>query len=166
MKRYPFAAAAAGLLILFVTSGAATTPTATTPAPTAPIATVPAPTVPAPTVPAPPVPAPTVPAPTVSAPTAPVPTAPVPTAPASIVISGFDYHGDLTVKSGQEVIVTNMDPVPILHTLTDKQTGLFNTGPIAPGGGTASFTAPAQPGSYPFGCLFHLTMAGILVVQG
>ena len=121
MKRSPFAAVAAGLLILFVTSGAAS---------------------------------------------APAPAAPTTTAPASIIISGFDYHGDLTVQPGQEVIVTNTDPVPIMHTLTDKQTALFDTGPIAGSGGTATFTAPAQPGSYPFGCLFHLTMAGILVVQG
>jgi plastocyanin len=88
---------------------------------------------------------------------------------ASIVISAFEYSGDLTVKTGQVVTVTNADPVapvPVVHTLTDKQTALFNTGPIQPGGGTATFTAPTKPGSYPFGCLFHLFMAGTLVVQG
>jgi plastocyanin len=53
----------------------------------------------------------------------------------------------------------------VLHTVTDKQTALFDTGPIQPGGGTATFTAPAKPGSYPFGCLFHLLMQGKLVVQ-
>ena len=120
MKRNLFAAAAAGLLILLVTSGAAS---------------------------------------------APVPSAPASAPAASIVISGFDYSGDLTVKPGQEVTVTNMDPVPIVHTLTDKVSGMFDTGPIASAGGTATFIAPSTPGSYPFGCLFHLTMAGELVVQ-
>jgi plastocyanin len=98
-----------------------------------------------------------------SAPAAPSPAAPP--AVASILISGFEYSGDLTVKPGQEVKVTNSDPVPVMHTLTDKATALFNTGPIASAGGTATFTAPAKPGSYPFGCLFHLFMAGTLVVQ-
>ena len=74
------------------------------------------------------------------------------------------------VNTGQEVTVTNTDPaapVPVLHTLTHEQTlPLFDTGTIQPGGGTATFTAPAQPGSYPFGCRFHLFMQGTLVVQG
>ena len=93
------------------------------------------------------------PAPAVSAPTA------------SIVISGFAYSGDLTVSSGEEVTVTNTDPAVVLHTLTDKQTLLFDTGPITGGGGTGTFTAPTQPGSYPFGCSFHLLMMGTLVVH-
>ena len=96
--------------------------------------------------------------------------APGASAPAQIVISAFEYSGDLTVNTGQEVTVTNTDPaapVPVLHTLTHEQTlPLFDTGTIQPGGGTATFTAPAQPGSYPFGCRFHLFMQGILVVQG
>ena len=138
MKRYPLAAAAAGLLVLLVASGAASAnpsfaPTATGPTATGPTATA-------------------------------VPTQ----APASIVISAFEYSGDLTVKTGQQVKVTNLDPalpVPVLHTLTDKLTLLFNTGPILPGGGTATFTAPAKAGSYPFGCNFHLFMAGTLIVH-
>ena len=66
--------------------------------------------------------------------------------------------------------VTNTDPavpVPVLHTLTHQQTvPLFDTGLIQPAGGTAMFTAPTQPGSYPFGCRVHLFMQGTLVVQG
>ena len=79
-----------------------------------------------------------------------------------------DHSGDLTVKTGQAVTVTNLDPaapVAVPHTLTDKQTALFDTGLIQPGGGTATFVAPAKPGSYPFGCVFHLFMAGTLVVH-
>jgi plastocyanin len=87
-------------------------------------------------------------------------------APASsgVVISGFTYTGSLTVKTGQQVTVTNDDPTQ--HTLTDQKTGLFSTGTIEASGGTATFTAPAKSGSYPFGCRFHPTMHGTLVVQG
>src|SRR4029079_3775218 len=52
------------------------------------------------------------------------------------------------------------------HTVTDQKTGLFSTGAIDPSGGTATFTAPAKPGIYPFGCRFHPTMKGTLTVQG
>ena len=132
MKRYPLAAAAAGLVVLLAASSASTSSASTSSAPTAS-------------------------------------TAPASAPAASIVISAFEYSGDLTVKTGQEVTVTNLDPavpVPVMHTLTDKQTvPLFNTGPIQPDGGTATFTAPAEPGSYSFGCLFHLFMAGTLVVH-
>ena len=80
-----------------------------------------------------------------------------------IVMSGSAYSGSLTVKPGQNVTVTNEDPVQ--HTLTSTTAGLFGTGTIEPGA-TATFTAPAEPGSYPFGCRFHLAMKGTLVVQG
>ena len=84
--------------------------------------------------------------------------------PGGIVISGFAYSGSLTVKAGQEVTVTNEDPTQ--HTLTDQRTGLFSTGTIEPSGGTRSFTAPTEPGSYPFVCRVHPTMLGTLTVQG
>ena len=84
-----------------------------------------------------------------------------PTSGGGIDISGFTYIGSLTVKPGQQVRVTNDDPTQ--HTLTDPK-GLFSTGTIEPSGGTATFTAPAKPGSYPFVCRFHPTMAGTLTV--
>ena len=100
-----------------------------------------------------------------------------PAAPASggIVISASTYSGSLTVKPGQRVTVTNEDPTR--HTLTDqttlsgrKPTGqsteLFNTGTIPASGETEWFTAPATPGTYPFGCRFHPAMGGTLTVQG
>jgi plastocyanin len=71
------------------------------------------------------------------------------------------YRGDLTVKAGATVTVVNEDTTP--HTLTDKATGKFDTKNID-GGATGSFTAPSEPGSYPFGCTYHPEMAGILVV--
>jgi plastocyanin len=81
-----------------------------------------------------------------------------------IVISGFAFSGTLTVKPGHKVTVTNQDSAA--HTLTDKNTHLFDTGSIAANGGTGTFTAPTKPGSYPFGCTFHPSMAGTLIVQG
>ncbi len=80
-----------------------------------------------------------------------------------ITISGFAFSGTLTVKPGQKVTVTNKDSVA--HTLTDLTTHKFDTGNIAPGG-TGSFTAPGQAGSYPFGCRYHSNMKGTLTVQG
>jgi plastocyanin len=81
-----------------------------------------------------------------------------------IVISGFAYSGTMTVKPGEKVTVMNQDSVA--HTVTDKQTHLFDTGNIAGNGGTGTFTAPSKPGSYPFGCTYHPNMHGTLIVQG
>jgi plastocyanin len=72
------------------------------------------------------------------------------------------YTGSLTVKAGTKVTVVNEDITA--HTLTDKQTGKFDTHNIDGDGGTGSFTAPDKPGSYPFGCIYHPEMAGTLVV--
>ncbi|MDP9093507.1 MAG: cupredoxin domain-containing protein [Actinomycetota bacterium] len=81
---------------------------------------------------------------------------------AGITISGFAFSGTMTVKAGQKVTVTNNDSVA--HTLTDKATHLFDTGNLAGGGGTGTFTAPTKPGSYPFGCTYHSNMHGTLTV--
>ena len=78
-----------------------------------------------------------------------------------ITISGFSYSGELTVKAGATITVTNKDSVP--HTVTDKATNKFDSGSIS-GGGTGTFTAPSTPGTYNFGCTFHPSMAGKLVV--
>jgi plastocyanin len=80
-----------------------------------------------------------------------------------IIISGFAYSGTMTVTPGQKVTVTNKDSVA--HTVTDKKTHLFDTGNIAPNGGTGSFTAPFKPGSYSFGCTYHPDMHGTLIVK-
>ncbi len=80
-----------------------------------------------------------------------------------ITIKGFAFSGELTVKPGEKVTVTNMDSVP--HTLTDKG-GKFDTGTIDGNGGTATFTAPTQAGSYQLKCTFHPQMSGTLLVQG
>jgi plastocyanin len=82
-----------------------------------------------------------------------------------ILISNSTYSGSMTVKPGQKVTVTNMDPTP--HTLTNKRTALFSTGTIKGGGGTGTFTAPLTPGSYEFWCILHPAKEhGTLIVQG
>ena len=90
-------------------------------------------------------------------------TAPPPSGASVIVISNSVYTGSMTVKPGQKVTVTNMDPVK--HGLANTKT-LFSTGTIEGNGGTETFTAPTLPGSYPVHCLFHPKMQGTLVVQG
>jgi plastocyanin len=80
----------------------------------------------------------------------------------TITIKDFGYSGDLTVKAGAKVTVVNEDSTQ--HSLTDTDTHKFDTGAIAPNGGTATFTAPTQPGSYSFGCMFHPEMSGTLQV--
>ena len=81
---------------------------------------------------------------------------------AQITITGFAYSGDLTVTPGEKVTVTDKDAVS--HTLTGK-TGNFDTGPIGGSGGTGTFTAPTQPGSYALTCSFHPSMHGTLTVK-
>jgi plastocyanin len=81
-----------------------------------------------------------------------------------ITIKNFGYTGTMTVKAGAKVTVVNEDSVA--HTLTDKKTHKFDTGPISGNGGTGTFTAPSAPGTYPFGCTFHPEMAGTLTVTG
>lgn len=101
----------------------------------------------------------TTPPPTSSGTTTSAPTS----ATSGITIKGFAFSGELTVKPGEKVTVTNMDSVP--HTLTDTG-GKFDTGTINGNGGTATFTAPTQTGSYQLKCTFHPQMSGTLVVQG
>lgn len=78
-----------------------------------------------------------------------------------ITISNFAYKVPATVAPGAKVTVTNLDSQN--HTLTSKTPGAFAV-TVPAGGGTATFTAPTKPGSYPFGCTFHANMMGTLVV--
>jgi plastocyanin len=67
----------------------------------------------------------------------------------------------LTVTPGATVTVTNKDQVT--HTLTAAK-GSFDTGDIA-AGQSKSFTAPNNPGTYPYICSIHQYMSGTLVVS-
>jgi plastocyanin len=73
-------------------------------------------------------------------------------------ISGFTFSA-LTVKPGATVTVTNADAVA--HTVNVNGTQIDVN---VPGGGQATFTAPAKPGSYPLTCDFHKSMHGMLNV--
>jgi len=67
----------------------------------------------------------------------------------------------LTVAPGEAVRVINADDEP--HTVTAED-GSFDTGSFdrsEPG----SFTAPATPGTYRFGCKVHPSMHGTLTVR-
>jgi plastocyanin len=79
---------------------------------------------------------------------------------AMVDIKDFMYTGEMSVKAGQLVMVTNDDSEA--HTLTSDQTGLFAV-TVQPGG-TATFDAPTKPGSYAYHCDFHANMHGSLVV--
>ncbi len=70
----------------------------------------------------------------------------------------------LTVPPGTKITVTNQDSAG--HTLTAiaPNAGAFDTG-LLEQGKSATITAPAAPGSYPFHCDVHPTMTGTLVVQ-
>ncbi len=86
-----------------------------------------------------------------------------PSAKAAIVIDNFDFSPvSLTVNPGQAVTVANHDSTT--HTLTATTGNAFNTGDIAPGA-TATFTAPSEPGTYPYICTIHQFMHGTLIVR-
>jgi plastocyanin len=80
--------------------------------------------------------------------------------PDTLTIKDFAFS-PLTVKVGSAVTVVNNDSVE--HSVTSDGVGLDVK---VPGGGQATFTAPAAPGAYPLTCDFHSTMSGrLLVVQ-
>jgi plastocyanin len=95
-----------------------------------------------------------------AAPAAPTAVAPAAVSPAAIAIADFSFGESRTVVAGSAVQVTNADAAA--HTLTAKG-GAFDTGRVDQGV-TASFTAPAAPGTYEFFCEIHPSMTGSLVV--
>jgi plastocyanin len=70
------------------------------------------------------------------------------------------------VQPGEKVIVTNFDAAP--HSVTGgvppKESGLFTTALLAQNQ-TGSFIAPKKAGMYPFYCIVHHFMVGILIVK-
>lgn len=110
---------------------------------------------PASSAPASPTPSPTPASPEAS----PEPAAPEP-AKAVITIKDFKYDGPGSVAPGTEIVVRNEDDAA--HTVTAEGNGGFDV-TIDPGG-TATFTAPSEPGEFPYVCSFHANMSGTLVV--
>ena len=82
---------------------------------------------------------------------------------ATITISNFAYQIPGSVAPGAEVKVTNMDTAE--HTVTaDHDATLFDV-EVKENGGTATFKAPSEPGTYPFHCTYHTNMHGSLTVK-
>jgi plastocyanin len=80
----------------------------------------------------------------------------------TVVIKNFGYMpANFTVPPGATVTVRNEDKG--IHTITADNMA-FNTGNV-PQGLPATFTAPTQPGRYPFHCYLHNYMTGILTVS-
>ncbi|WP_299168904.1 cupredoxin domain-containing protein [uncultured Arthrobacter sp.] len=78
-----------------------------------------------------------------------------------ITIRNFEYEMPETVPAGAEITVVNEDTAP--HTVTTTETEDFDA--IVQGGETTTFTAPSEPGEYPFFCTYHPNMTGTLVVS-
>lgn len=78
-----------------------------------------------------------------------------------ITIRNFEYEMPESVPAGAEITVVNEDTAP--HTVTTTETDDFDA--IVQGGETTTFTAPTEPGEYPFVCTYHPNMTGTLVVS-
>jgi plastocyanin len=79
----------------------------------------------------------------------------------TITISGMAFGGSVTVSPGAQVAITNADGVE--HSVTSKTAGQFDTEVDA--NEQKTFTAPTQPGEYPFYCKYHSNMKGALIVK-
>ncbi len=66
-----------------------------------------------------------------------------------------------SVPAGATITVHNKDDVA--HTVTADTGHAF--GVTIPASGTATFTAPATAGSYPFHCTYHANMHATLTVR-
>jgi len=73
----------------------------------------------------------------------------------------MDFGDPITVSPGAQVAVTNEDGPE--HSVTSKTAGQFDV--EVDGGKQGTFTAPTQPGEYPFYCKYHSNMTGTLVVK-
>jgi plastocyanin len=93
--------------------------------------------------------------------TSPAPTSSNTSAGAQITIMSFAFQTPASVKPGQHLTVSNSDGVE--HTVTSDDGTSFNVTVAA--NGTATFTAPNKPGTYPFHCAIHTQMHGTLVVK-
>jgi plastocyanin len=80
---------------------------------------------------------------------------------AMLSIKDFAFQSPSSVKPGGTVMVSNSDTST--HSVTSDQAGMFDVDVSA--GGTATFTAPSKPGSYPYHCKYHGNMQATLVVK-
>jgi len=82
-----------------------------------------------------------------------------PTGP-TIGIANMKFTSPASVPPGAKVTVTNSDGVE--HTVTADSGKAFDV--EVDENGTATFTAPNQPGTYAYHCTYHPMMHGQLVV--
>ena len=78
-----------------------------------------------------------------------------------ITIADMKFSAPLTVTPGATVSVVNNDGPE--HSVTADEGNAFNVD--VDGNGTATFTAPTQPGTYAYHCTYHPSMHGQLIVQ-
>jgi plastocyanin len=79
----------------------------------------------------------------------------------TITIADMKFSAPLTVAPGATVTVVNSDGPE--HSVTADSGNAFNVD--VDGKGTATFTAPTQPGTYAYHCTYHPSMHGQLIVQ-
>jgi plastocyanin len=78
----------------------------------------------------------------------------------TISIAGMKFTSPASVPPGAKITVTNSDGAE--HSVTADTGNAFDVD--VDGKGTATFTAPTQPGTYAFHCTYHPTMHGQLIV--
>jgi plastocyanin len=89
-------------------------------------------------------------------------TTPLPPAPGVFTISIENReYSHLAVPAGTQVNVVNRDDVE--HSVTSDAPGLFDVH-VQPHS-EELFTAPSDPGTYPYHCVYHPAMHGELVVD-
>ena len=79
----------------------------------------------------------------------------------AIPITALNFGDPLTVAPGAQVTVVNSDDVA--HTVTSKVKGQFDV--KVGGNAQTTFNAPTTPGRYPYYCVYHPGMVGVLIVQ-
>ena len=79
----------------------------------------------------------------------------------AITITALNFGDPLTVAPGAQVTVVNSDDVA--HTVTSKVKGQFDV--KVGGNAQMTFNAPTTPGRYPYYCVYHPGMVGVLIVQ-
>jgi plastocyanin len=78
----------------------------------------------------------------------------------TISIADMKFTSPTSVPPGAKVTVTNSDGVE--HSVTADAGNAFNV--EIDEKGTATFTAPTQPGTYAYHCTYHPSMHGELIV--
>ena len=79
----------------------------------------------------------------------------------AITITALNFGDPLTVPPGAKITVVNSDDVA--HTVTSKVKGQFDV--KVGGNAQTTFNAPTTPGRYPYYCVYHPGMVGVLIVQ-